>query len=260
MENYPSALKDSDDLDNGKNGKLLAPSSTPVLASSSETLCDGLTPAALSSTPSTDTLTPKSMKVSPMSSPVSSSKNFVPSKSMVDGLLNQTASSSSSPITSPRKFVPINVGDSRFSRPSTPVKTGTPISSPVSSPRKSLPMKQVDFYTRPSTPVKATSSLHSLDSISSSVESPTKSFASKITSSPIKTPVFSASPRHMQSPRGSVARSPTSSPKLRRAPSPILGYSYSSPNMIVPSMKNICKYFSLFFFGYNLPDNSICQS
>lgn len=239
MENYPSALKDSDDLDNGKNGKLLAPSSTPVLASSSETLCDGLTQAALSSTPSTDTLTPKSMKVSPMSSPVSSSKNFVPSKSMVDGLLNQTASSSSSPITSPRKFVPINVGDSRLSRPSTPVKTGTPISSPVSSPRKSLPMKQVDFYTRPSTPVKATSSLHSLDSISSSVESPTKSFASKITSSPIKTPVFSASPRHMQSPRGSVARSPTSSPKLRRAPSPILGYSYSSPNMIVPSMKNI---------------------
>ncbi|XP_052831997.1 ras-specific guanine nucleotide-releasing factor 2 isoform X2 [Octopus bimaculoides] len=239
MENYPISLKDCDELENEKHAKLLAPSTTPVYVSSSETLYDGLTHATLSSTPSTDTLTPKSMKVSPATSPISPSRQFVPNKLISDSFLGQTVSSSSG-LTSPRKFVPINVGDSRLSRPSTPVKSGTPISSPVSSPRKSLPMKQVEFYTRPSTPVKATGSLHSLDSIScSSIESPTKAFTAKMTSSPSKTPVLSASPRHMQSPRGSVVRSPTSSPKLRRAPSPILGYSYSSPNMIVPNMKNI---------------------
>ena len=87
---------------------------------------------------------------------------------------------------------------------------GTPHSSPLSSPRRpSAPIK---------TPENYTPDIFSI-------------FPKKI-SSPVKMPspiMKSTSPQHSN-------RSPSISPKLRRAPSPI-SYSYSSPSIVAPQIK-----------------------
>ncbi|XP_060555505.1 ras-specific guanine nucleotide-releasing factor 1-like isoform X3 [Ruditapes philippinarum] len=117
----------------------------------------------------------------------------------------------------------------------------SPATSPLGSPRRSLPQPLTPKSgetspRRPSTPVKMPEK-YSTDLFSSSTTSPLRLGKPKKSSSPVRIPspiIRSTSPKHS-------ARSPSTSPKLRRAPSPI-SYSYSSPNIVAPQIK--VKHFS----------------
>ena len=110
----------------------------------------------------------------------------------------------------------------------------SPMNSPLGSPRRSLPQplspkSGETSPRRPSTPVKMPG--YGSESLSPT-SSPIRVVKPKTVSSPVRIPspiIRSTSPN--RSPR-----SPSASPKLRRAPSPI-SYSYSSPNIVAPQIK-----------------------
>lgn len=119
--------------------------------------------------------------------------------------------------------------------PSTPHTS--PITSPLGSPRRSLPQplspkSGETSPRRPSTPVKMPEKYQSECFSLSPLSSPVRVVKPTKPSSPVKIPspiLRSTSPHRTN-------RSPSASPKLRRAPSPI-SYSYSSPNIVAPQIK-----------------------
>ncbi|XP_041368300.1 ras-specific guanine nucleotide-releasing factor 2-like isoform X2 [Gigantopelta aegis] len=131
---------------------------------------------------------------------------------------------------------------------------GTPRASPIPSPvegHKKAMSGQVDGSQstpkkRASTPGRITETSCNMDALAlSPTTSPVRllhllSSPGRPSSSPVKSlsPRTPSPIRRVSSPAKvtSTMRSPTSSPKLRRAPSPI-SYSYSSPNMVTPQIK-----------------------
>lgn len=120
----------------------------------------------------------------------------------------------------------------------------SPVTSPLGSPRRSLPQPLTpksgeSSPRRPSTPMKMPEKYSSdLFASPTSTSSPLRFGKPKKSSSPVRiqSPIIqSTSPKR-------TTRSPSASPKLRRAPSPI-SYSYSSPNIVAPQIKvKHCKY------------------
>ena len=124
--------------------------------------------------------------------------------------------------------------------PNTP--HASPVTSPLGSPRRSLPQplspkSGETSPRRPSTPIKMPEKYSEAFSLSP-LSSPVRIIKPTIVSSPVKipSPILRSTSPH----RGN--RSPSASPKLRRAPSPI-SYSYSTPNIMAPQIKiRPCKY------------------
>ena len=118
--------------------------------------------------------------------------------------------------------------------PTTP--HASPVTSPLGSPRRSLPQplspkSGETSPRRPSTPIKMPEKYSEAFSLSP-LSSPIRIVKPTIVSSPVKipSPILRSTSPH----RGN--RSPSASPKLRRAPSPI-SYSYSTPNIMTPQIK-----------------------
>ncbi|XP_052797234.1 ras-specific guanine nucleotide-releasing factor 2-like isoform X2 [Mya arenaria] len=135
----------------------------------------------------------------------------------------------------------VSSSDTLTPGPSTP--RPSPITSPLGSPRRSLPQplspkSGETSPRRPSTPVK----MPGMSSLSETLfgtptTPPTIRLGMPNTSSPVRIPspiITTTSPKK-------TIRSPSASPKLRRAPSPI-SYSFSVPNIVAPQIK--VKHFS----------------
>lgn len=124
--------------------------------------------------------------------------------------------------------------------PSTPHVS--PVTSPLGSPRRSLPQplspkSGETSPRRPSTPIKMPEKYSEAFSLSPTTSSGRFVKPTKV-SSPVKipSPILRSTSPHRSN------RSPSASPKLRRAPSPI-SYSYSSPNIVAPQIKlRPCKF------------------
>jgi len=142
----------------------------------------------------------------------------------------------------------VSSSDTLTPGPSTP--RPSPITSPLGSPRRSLPQplspkSGETSPRRPSTPVK----MPGMSSLSETLfgnpaTPPTIRLGRPKASSPVRIPspiITTTSPKK-------TIRSPSASPKLRRAPSPI-SYSFSVPNIVAPQIKvKHCKSVSLCVF------------
>ncbi|OWF45269.1 Ras-specific guanine nucleotide-releasing factor 1 [Mizuhopecten yessoensis] len=163
----------------------------------------------LVSAASSDTLTPGTPRISPMPSPRISPR-------MIHGYTNG----------SPRSMSP-----RRPCSPSKPLFTGSDFKildalalSPTSSPIRVIKPHTVSSPIRIPSPIRSTSPSHQ---IASPIRRPSSPGPQQVTS-PIRRP---SSPR-----LSSPGRSPSCSPKPRRAPSPISA-SMSSPNILMPHIK-----------------------
>ncbi|KAL3866712.1 hypothetical protein ACJMK2_043993, partial [Sinanodonta woodiana] len=118
----------------------------------------------------------------------------------------------------------------------------SPVTSPLGSPRRSLPTPTRSGESsprRPSTPVKMPET-YSPDSFTlSPIGSPIRVVkGAKGSSSPVRIPSpIRRSTSPVCQPTIVQCRSSSTSPKLRRAPSPIM-YSYSSPNIVTQQIKS----------------------
>ncbi|XP_055880494.1 ras-specific guanine nucleotide-releasing factor 2-like isoform X5 [Biomphalaria glabrata] len=138
--------------------------------------------------------------------------------------------------------------------PGTPKTPVTPRVSPFGSPKR-VPVLGLGLKSgklngnsasgspkRPSTPSRVMETSYTLDALAlSPSSSPIRIIKPRPMSSPVRipSPLLPGTQKRASSPgriTSSPVRSPTSSPKLRRAPSPI-SYSYSSPNIVAPQIK-----------------------
>ncbi|XP_059148955.1 ras-specific guanine nucleotide-releasing factor 2-like isoform X4 [Physella acuta] len=191
----------ADYIDTADDKQLLTPSMASTFAGSisSESLVSPSSPRTITSAVSSDTLTPGTPRtpITPRASPLVS------------------------PFGSPKRVPVLGLG-----------LKGSKIngSSSSGSPK------------RPSTPSRVMETSYTLDALAlSPSSSPIRIIKPRPMSSPVRipSPLLPGTQKRASSPgriTSSPARSPTSSPKLRRAPSPI-SYSYSSPNIVAPQIK-----------------------
>ncbi|CAL1527360.1 unnamed protein product, partial [Lymnaea stagnalis] len=176
--------------------------------------------------------------------------------SMVSNFVGSISSESLVSPSSPRTITSAVSSDTLTpGTPRTPVTPrASPIVSPFGSPKRvpvlALGLKASKFNgsssqgspKRPSTPSRVMETSYTLDALAlSPSSSPIRIIKPRPMSSPVRipSPLLPGTQKRASSPgriTSSPARSPTSSPKLRRAPSPI-SYSYSSPNIVAPQIK-----------------------